>query len=753
MRLSIQGNAWGRLAAVSALWFALGCGASTGAVREPAPATPEPAPEAAAAAPSEAEAPGLDTIRAGRFDNGKMWTFEYPPLDYFREAYGFSPDSGWFARARLGALRLQGCSASFVSPNGLVLTNHHCARESVTEVSQSGENLLDRGFYASAVKDERPAESATADQLIAIVDVTDEIYAAQEGKATEGEKEAARDEAEERIQQRLTEQYAEQADSLVVEVIELWDGARYSAYVFRRYTDLRLVLAPELQIGFFGGDPDNFTYPRYNLDMSFYRIYDANGNPLKTDHYFKWSEKGVEEGDAIFVIGNPGGSSRLQMVAQLDYRRKTQDKVILDFLTSRADILQWFYDQYPEEAEARDIRNTIFSLRNEEKRYRGMWEGLFNPFYLARRRDAERRFREAIRDDPKLSAEFGGLFDRMAEIQQRKLEVAPEFGAFAGLGSPNLTSAVLMRGFWANIYLSQRAAGLPEAALEEVKEQLLSVGSQPASLQRRLLTARLRDFERHFGRDSEMVTRILRGGTPEAVAEATVANSLLSDSAKTAAALSDGALTMDDPGVQLVGTFIDRFREFQRTFQQLNQQESAVAAGLGRARFDVLGTSIPPDATFSLRIADGVVKGYPYNGTYAPSRTTFYGLYDRYYSHGGTDWDLPERWLRPPASFDLSKPLNFVLTADVIGGNSGSPVVNQNLEVVGLIFDGNIESLPGDYIYDPEYNRSVAVDVRGIIEALDEIYDADRIVLELTTGRLVPDEAAADAVSVGARAR
>ncbi len=621
----------------------------------------------------------------------------------------------------------------------------------MTEVSQAGENLLDRGFYAQAVKQERRAEGATADQLITIVDVTDEILAAEAGKATEDEKEAAREQAEEQIQRRLTERHADQADSIVVEVIQLWDGARYSAYVFRRYTDLRLVLAPELQIGFFGGDPDNFTYPRYNLDMSFYRIYDAEGNPLKTEHYFKWSERGAEEGDAVFVIGNPGGSSRLQTVSQLDYRRQVQDKIILDFLTSRADILQWFYDEYTEEAEARDIRNTIFSLRNEEKRYRGMWEGLFNPLYMARRRDSERRFREAIQSDPKLSAPFGGLLERMADIQQRKQEVAPEFGAFAGLGSPSLTSAVLLRGLWASIYLNQRAGGAPEAALEGVKEQLLSVGSQPTPLQLRLLTARLSDFERHLGRDSEVVTRILRGGTPEAVAESIIAASPLSDSAKAAAALSDGSLTLDDPAVQLVGAFFDRFRVFQQRIGQLNQQETAVAAELGRARFDVYSTKIPPDATFSLRIADGVVEGYSYNGTYAPSHTTFYGLYDRYYSHGGGDWDLPKRWLEHPESFDLSKPLNFVLTADVIGGNSGSPVINQNLEVVGLIFDGNIESLPGDYIYDPQINRSVAVDVRGIIEALDEIYDADRIVLELTTGRLVPDEAAADAAMVGSR--
>ena len=742
--------AWARLAPAGTLLLVLGCGSTTGGAQAPAPAAaPEAAVEAATAPtmPSAAELYGLDTVRAGKFDNGKMWTFEYPPLEYFREEYQFEPDESWFEKARLGALRIQGCSASFVSPNGLVLTNQHCARESVTEVSEPGERLLDEGFYASSLDQERPA-SQTADQLIEIVDVTDEMFAAIEGAATDEERAAALELAKSQISERIAAERGGSDAGIVVEIIELWNGAKYSAYVFRRYTNLRLVAAPELQIGFFGGDPDNFTYPRYNLDFSFYRIYDENSEPLRTDHYFRWSESGVEAGDAVFVIGNPGGSSRLATVSELEYRRVVRDKDILRFFDTRIPILEAYYEADPEEAEAADLRNTIFSLQNSQKAYRGMLEGLYNPVYMARRADSERQFRAAIETDPELSANYTGLFDRMAEIQRQKTSLGPEFGAFLAMGNPNFTSTTLLRAIFAYQYLTQAAAGAPEAATAGLKNRVLSTGDKHPVLERGLLTARFTDFEHYLGTDSDIVQQVLQGRTPEEAAEALLSNSVLADSARAAAAFESGALTMDDPAVQIVAAIMDPLRNMQISLGGLSDQEDAVAAQLGRARFDIYGTSIPPDATFSLRIADGVVKGYSYNGTLAPIYTTFYGLYDRYYSHGGPDtpWDLPARWLSLPAEFELSTPLDFVLTADVIGGNSGSAVINSDLEVVGLIFDGNIESLPGDYIYDPEVNRSVAVDVRGILEALDDVYDADRIVLELTTGRMVATEAEADAV-------
>lgn len=730
------------------------CGGSPAGPAEPEPAAaPLPAAPAASTRPQEPSPSrtGLDTVRAGRFDQGKMWTFEYPPLDYFRATYGFEPDSAWFRRARLGALRLPNCSASFVSPNGLVLTNHHCARESVTQVSRSDEGLLDSGFYARSLDGERAVEDLVADQLIALVDVTDEVHAALAGlRGTQ--REQAEEEIGEEIGERLKLEHGGDDADIVVEIISLWDGARYSAYVFKRYTDLRLVMAPELQIGYFGGDPDNFTYPRYNLDMSFFRVYDDEGNPLKADNYFQWSQEGIEEGDAVFIIGNPGSTSRLQTVAQLEFRRDVGDKATLAFITSRLEVLREFMEGHQAEAEEMDLRNEIFSLENSQKAYRGIWEGLQDPILMARRRDAERQFRAAIRADSALRARYAGIIDSLAQIQEEKSTLAAEYGAFLALGSPTFTSTTLMRGFFSYQYLVLEGRGAADAVLSSIENQILGVDDQHIDLQRGLLTARLRDLREHFGSESDIVQTVLEGRSPEAAAEQVIAGSVLSDSAATARALAEGTLSMEDPAVGVIEVIVDRLREFQVGFQSLMEREADLVDQLGRARFDVYGTTIPPDATFSLRIADGMVKGYEYNGTYAPVYTTFYGLYDHYYSYGtDSPWDLPERWIDYPRGFDLSTPLNFISTADIIGGNSGSPVLNTKLEVVGVVFDGNIESLPGDFIYDPTENRAVAVDTRGMLEALDEVYDADRLVLELLSGRLVPTEEEADRVTAGGR--
>jgi len=744
-------NGWGRLTPAIAFVFFLGCSSSASQPAEPLPSTA--APQEAAPAPPPAPAPAAELeFEAGEFDNGKMWTFEYAPLDYFRDEYGFSPDSAWFAEARLGALRIEGCSASFVSPNGLVMTNHHCARESVTEVSEPGENLLDNGFYARSLEQERQTENQQADQLIAIVDVTDEIHAAVAGATSDAQRAELLEQAQESASQRIGNEWGGDDANIVVEIIELWNGAKYSAYIFHRYSDVRLVMAPELQIAFFGGDPDNFTYPRYNLDMSFYRLYNEDGTPVQTEHYFTWSETGANEGDAVFVIGNPGGSNRLQTVSQLEWRTAAYDIVVADLLASRAAIYKEYADANPEEAEELDLRNQIFSWLNSEKAYRGMWEGLQNPEYMGRRRDTERQFREAIESDAALNAEFGSLLDQMAGIQDQRIELADEFGAFVAFGNPGFTSAVMQRAIGAYQYLVLESRGAPQEYLSQLQDQILSVGDQPPSLQRGLLVARFDDIEHHLGPTSQIGQTVLKNSSPEDAAEAVLSHSVLVDSAGAAAALEAGALSMDDAAVQVVAAVFNTIASYQQTFQQLDEQEATVAAELGRAHFEVYGTKYPPDATFSLRIADGVVSGYAYNGTWAPAYTTFYGMYDRHFSFGpDSEWDLPEKWLDPPASFDRATPLNFVFTADIIGGNSGSPVINPDLEVVGLVFDGNIESLPGDYIYDPAINRAVAVDVRGILEALDEMYDADRLVLELTTGQMANSEEEADAILEGRR--
>lgn len=688
----------------------------------------------------------LDTVRAGRFDQGKMWTFEFPPVEYLAETYGFRPDAAWFAKAQLGALRIPSCSASFVSPNGLVLTNHHCAREFVTQVQRDGEDLLDDGFYAKDLADERPVEDFEADQLIEIVDVTDEVNAAVDAVAAP-ERTETRERILEEIEERLTTERGGEEAGIVVEMVSLYNGGRTSAYIFRRYTNAKLVMAPEVQIGFYGGDPDNFTYPRYNLDFSLFRIYDDAGNPLANDVYFPVDQDGLEEGDPIFIVGNPGSTSRLQTVAELEFRRDVSDRYVIDLLRSRMAVLDAFIRSHPEEARERDLQNEYFGLSNSEKAYSGQVRGLEDPVVIARRKDTERRFQVALDADPALQERYGDLIGRMADLQDVKRSQAAGFGAFLALNSEVMASSTLYRALMAFQVLNARMGGAPPEVVDELVEEFGAIPQQHPDLNRGLMEARFRDFLDRYGADSDIVRNVLGGRTPEEAAAAVMGASVLADSARAVEALEAGAVDMTDPALGVVRAYLPAFIQFQQVVGEVFPQEESISAELGRARFEVYGTAVPPDATFSLRIADGVVTGYDYNGTEAPWTTTFYGFYDRHFSFAGREeWAVPARWAAPPAGLDLATPLNFVSTADIIGGNSGSPVLDKDLEVVGVVFDGNIESLPGDYIYLPEANRSVTVDIRAILAALDHVYDLDRLVLELRSGRLVRTEAEADRV-------
>ncbi len=723
----------------------------------PPPATPAPPPADQAAPPAEAEAPTpaaapaepappappaapawIDTVQAGAFDNGKMWTFDAPPTAYLEEMYAFSPDDDWYARARLGALRIPNCSASLVSPNGLVMTNHHCARDFVTQVSEEGENLLDDGFYAATLADERPVTDFEADQLIEIVDVTAEIRAAVDAVTDAEARGEVRDSLTEAVSERIAAERGGEDAGIEVEVVSLYNGGLYSAYVFRRYSEARLVMAPELQLGYFGGDPDNFTYPRYSLDFAFFRLYGDDGQPLGTDDHFRWSADGAAAGDLIFIIGNPGSTSRLQTVAELEYRRDVETPALLAFLDSRIEAIQGYLEGREDEPGIDEVRNSVFGLLNSQKAYRGMLRGLQDPYVIARRAAAERDFREALAADPIFAETYLPLFDQVAEVQERKATMAAEVNAFAAFGSPDYEASVILRGLAAFQYLIGQQQGATQEELDGFLEELRGVENRPAALDEALLRARYADLANAFGQTDPAVGMLLQGRSPEVAAASLMANSFMADSAGAEQAVVSGTL---DPASEPVFAFLQgvfaRFGPYQGLMSTAFSEEEEIAAQLGRAHFEVDGTRVPPDATFSLRLADGVVSGYPYNGTIAPAHTTFYGLYDRHYSNPGSEeWFLPERWQNPPADFDLSTPLNFVSTADIIGGNSGSPVVNRDLEIVGLVFDGNIQSLPGDYIYLPDLNRSVAVDARGILEALEDIYGAERIVEELTSGSL-----------------
>ena len=694
-------------------------------------------------------APGqeaLDSVRAGRFDFGKMWTFEYAPTDYFTTTYGFSADEDWFERARLSVLRIPGCSASFVSPHGLVVTNHHCVRGAITRVQRAGESVLDDGVVTASLEEERRIPNFYADQLIHVEDVSRQVFEAVDRATSDTQRDSIREATLDAIRASLRDQHIAVNDSIWVQIVPLYHGGRYSAYVFRRFTDVRLVVAAEVQMAFFGGDADNFTYPRYDLDFAFLRIYDRDGQPYEPEHYFGWPAQGVEEGDVVFVIGNPGSTNRLRSIAQLEYLRDWEVPVRLGFYNSRLAALDAFTQAEPNQAAAMNVRNMMFGLSNSLKARTGQLKALQDPVIMRKKWDAERQLRESIADRPELTARYGDLFDRLAQIQAGKAALSSAYGAFYAFGNPTYSSATMRRAGSALSYLGAQAAGVPADTLEVLKQRLLAIRDLPRQLERDYLAVRFADFQRYLGPDHPITQVALGGRTPEDAADAMLEASALASAAGTAAALADGSLSQNDPAMRLAGLVGPAYLEYQRKYGELTRDEQRLESDLGRVRFEVYGQRIPPDGTFSPRITDGVVMSYEYNGTLAPPYTTFFGIYDRYNSHGpGSEWDLPDRWRTPPPGLDLSTPLNFCSTADTFGGNSGSPAVTPDLELVGMNFDRNIDGLSRDFIYLPERGRNIMVDVRAIRAALDHVYDADRIVLELETGELFATEAAADA--------
>jgi hypothetical protein len=682
----------------------------------------------------------LDTVRAGAFDYGKMWTFEYPPAEYFSATYGFDADADWFERARLSVLRIPGCSASFVSPEGLVATNHHCVRGVVSRVSQDGESLLDSGFVAYARSDERPIPGYYADQLLAVEDVSDRVFAATDAAADETERERLLGEELGRIEGDMRETYAPaaQGDSVWVQMIPLYNGGRYSAYVFRRFTDIRLVVAAELQMGFFGGDPDNFTYPRYALDFAFLRVYGRDGEPYRPTHWFGWSLDGVEEGDVVFVIGNPGSTNRLKSMAQLAYQRDVAVPGLVSWLETRHAILGELRASAPPQ-ESANLRNAMFGLSNSLKASSGRLAALNDPVIMARKADAEGRLRAAIAADPQLAARYGDVFDRLEQIQEERRTVGREQAAFLQMDNRGFSSALQRRARLALAWLEGGAEGLPQDSLDLMLEEMRRIGDQSPALEQMLLAARLEDFRRFFGPDHEIVRTVLANRPADQAAGDLLASSSLATSEKAIAALETGTLDPADPALELARAIRPSYRAYLEVVNRLGPEEARLESDLGRARFAVYGRDVPPDGTFSPRITDGVVRSYEYNGTIAPPYTTFYGLYDRYVAHGkgeglGMEWELPLRWQTPPAGLGLATPLNFVSTADTYGGNSGSPAVTPDLELVGLNFDRNIDGLSRDFIYLPARGRNVMVDVRAIREALEKVYGADRVLAELDAG-------------------
>lgn len=710
--------------------------ATVATVTETAPSTEMEAPEPE---PVTIVPAGYDTVMAQRFDRGKMWTFENAPVDYFQSEYGFTPDDAWFRKARLGALRIPNCSASFVSPHGLVMTNHHCGRESISKVSKDGESLLDNGFYAESLDEERTVPDFYVEQLVEIEDVTNQVRnRIREGGDTRGRN---RDQAIEQMQEEMTAAAQRKNEDLSVEIAALYSGARYSAYTYQKFSDVRLVMAPELNLGFFGGAPDNFTYPRYTLDVTFFRVYGDDGEPITPAQHFSWDLDGSETGDAVFVVGNPGSTSRLSTVSQLEFARDYTLPGQLDILETRANILKPYIEQNPEKAEEYDLRNTYFSIDNSVKNFRGQLRGLRDPYLIARRAKAEQALQDSIMAVDSLRGAYGNVLREIEQLQRSKRVAAEKNTAFAAFSATSLGSRVLTRAVYGYFFDTLKRRGAGSDRLESIREDAMTIKDWPAEVEEAFIAARLREIRDAFGANDPTVRSLMSNRTPEEIASSLVETSALMDSTKYAEMLDASFLSSKDPAVPLIQAIAPLFFTTTQQMSDFNATEETLNGRLARTRFAVVGTQIPPDATFTLRIADGRVKGYNYNGTRAHAFTNFYGLYDHYYSYGNANWNLPERWVNRPEEFDLDTPLNLVTTNDITGGNSGSPLLNQDLEVVGLIFDSNIEALPNEFLYTTEKARAISVDARGILEAIRDVYEADRIVEELVQGELVESDA------------
>ncbi|HEX6587593.1 MAG TPA: S46 family peptidase, partial [Longimicrobiales bacterium] len=460
------------------------------------------------------------------------------------------------------------------------------------------------------------------------------------------------------------------------------------------------------------------------------------GEPFRPGQYLGWGSDGVEDGDVVFVVGNPGPTSRLQTIAQLEYTRDVQGPATVDALQSRLDAMQAFYENNRALGDSMDIRNQMFGLSNSLKAWGGRVAALRDDDILARKRVFERAFRDSIRADDDLRETYGTVIDSIARLQQQKRALGDRMGAFFMLNNGLAGSRTLQRAIAAQQMIEARSAGVSDDSLATLRNRVLAMSDRPAALELALLAEQLGDFRTYLGSRPEL-SQIPRGTDDVANARELLARTVFADSARTAAALAAGDVPANDPALRLIAQLLPLQRSYATEANRIATAERAFAERLGRARFEVYGTTLAPDATFSPRITDGVVSGYPANGTMMPPYTTFYGMYERHYAHEpSVDWALPDRFLPIPQELDLGTPLNFASTADTYGGNSGSPAITPELELVGLNFDRNVEGLSRDFIYLPERGRNVMVDSRAILEALDDIYDADHIVAELLTGRL-----------------
>lgn len=660
-----------------------------------------------------------------------MWTFDNPPTKQLKERYGFTPTQEWLDHVRLSSVRFNdGGSGSFVSPHGLALTNHHVAFGQLQKVSTPQKDYVKDGFYARTQADELKCPDLELNVLMSMKDVTARVLSVLKPGLNDKEALDARKAEIAKIEKESLDTTGLRSD-----VISLYQGGEYWLYRYKKYTDIRLVFAPERQIAFFGGDPDNFTYPRYDLDMALFRVYE-NDKPIDTPQYLKWNARGAADGELVFVSGNPGSTSRLDTLAQIENTRDYYLPARLKILNTQLQALRRYASGGAEQE--RQAANQIFGIENSVKALTGMYNGLLDKSLVEKRRKEETEFRNLVAGKPEWKSQYASAWDEIAQAEKKLVSRLNE-ARYRSVGRSRLANLAL------NIvqYVAEvkkpdgvRLDGFHDSQIESLRFRLLSPAPVYPHLEVAMLGLALTQAQEELGPNDPFVKAALEGGAPRDTAEKLVAGTKLGDVAFRKALVEGGEAAVaasTDPMIVMARRIDPPAREIRKWVEDnIDSVETSAGEKIGKARFAAYGKSTYPDATFTLRLSYGTVKGYPMNGTIAPPFTTLYGLYDRANSFSQKPpFDLPQRFAERKDRLDLSTPVNTVNTCDIIGGNSGSPVINRQAELVGLIFDGNIEGLVGDYVYNETNNRAVAVHTGVMIEALRKVYDAGALADEL----------------------
>lgn len=667
----------------------------------------------------------LAPIENASGDEG-MYLFNDLPVESLKQRHDFVPTDAWTDHLRLSSVRFNsGGSGSFVSSDGLVLTNHHVASDTLQKLSTPERNLINDGFLAKTHDDELRTPDLELNQLVSIEDVTTRVNQAVADDATV---EAAA--TQRRAIITTIENESTETTGLRSDVVTLFGGASYHLYRYKKYTDVRLVWAPETAAAFFGGDADNFEYPRYNVDATIFRVYE-NDQPAKLEHFLTWNREPLSVDELVFVSGHPGRTQRIFTVAALEFLRDQRIPYLLDYLRRKEILMQQFGLEGKEQA--RRARDELFGIQNARKAYTGMLAGLQNPQTIATKRGREDRLLRAVKTNPELAG-LATAWEEIATIQSEKREMLKQS---ASLGSTlfDLAQQIVILAAEDRKPNEERLRGYTDASRESLLQELLSTAPIYNDLEQFKLADELARMIENRGAEDRLVQEILAGKGPRERASELVSKTTLSDVAVRNELIERGisaVLASEDPMIVLARKLENEYRRIRKTNEQIEERERQAYAKITRAVTAVEGTGGYPDATFTLRLAFGTVKGYTEDGVDVDPFTTFAGAYTHAVEHAGqADFDLPQSWIDAKNRVDLDTQLNFVCTADIIGGNSGSPVVNRAGELVGLIFDGNIQSLTSDYIYSDRQGRAVSVSGVGILESLRSIYGAEALADQL----------------------